>query len=113
MTLRRQARATATLAALVLGAALTAPLQARQDTGLAPRIASYSIDATLDAAARALTGRETITWRNPGAVPGEHDRSGNGVFGNGNLNKPQFSSFCAKIAEILGILNLQKWCGGP
>ncbi|HQZ39236.1 MAG TPA: M1 family metallopeptidase [Vicinamibacterales bacterium] len=69
MTLRRHARVRGALLACSLGAALTVPVQARQDAGLAPRTASYSIDATLDADARTLTGRETITWRNPGGVP--------------------------------------------
>jgi Peptidase family M1 domain len=37
--------------------------------GFAPRTASYSIDATLDTGARTLTGREIVTWRNPGGKP--------------------------------------------
>lgn len=32
-------------------------------------VANYDIDVTLDPAARTLTGSETITWRNPGAIP--------------------------------------------
>lgn len=44
-------------------------VRAQEPGGLAPRIASYSIDATLDPAARTLTGREIITWRNPGTIP--------------------------------------------
>jgi len=36
---------------------------------MAPRTGSYSIDATLDASTRTLTGREVITWRNPGGKP--------------------------------------------
>src|SRR5678816_2999464 len=34
-----------------------------------PRNASYTIDVTLDHAARTLTGRETIRWRNISANP--------------------------------------------
>lgn len=33
-----------------------------------PRTANYDIDVTLDPPARAITGRETITWRNPGRI---------------------------------------------
>jgi hypothetical protein len=36
--------------------------------GSAPRTANYDIDVTLDPAARTLTGRELITWTNPGQV---------------------------------------------
>ncbi len=46
-----------------------ASLGAQAGEGLAPDTASYSIDATLDATARTLTGREVITWRNPGGIP--------------------------------------------
>jgi hypothetical protein len=35
----------------------------------APRTADYDIDVTLDPASRSLTGKETITWRNPGQIP--------------------------------------------
>jgi hypothetical protein len=38
----------------------------RQDTN---DVASYDIDVSLDPAARTLTGREVITWRNPGSIP--------------------------------------------
>lgn len=34
----------------------------------APQTANYDIDVTLDPAARTLTGREVITWLNPGRV---------------------------------------------
>jgi hypothetical protein len=37
--------------------------------GLSPRNANYDIDVSLDAAARTLTGRETIRWRNISANP--------------------------------------------
>lgn len=33
-----------------------------------PGVSAYDIDVTLDPAARTLTGREVITWRNPGAI---------------------------------------------
>jgi hypothetical protein len=32
---------------------------------LSPRLANYQIDVTLDPATKKLTGRETMTWRNP------------------------------------------------
>ena len=32
---------------------------------LSPRLANYQIDVTLDPATKKLTGRETLTWRNP------------------------------------------------
>lgn len=34
---------------------------------LSPRLANYQIDVTLDPTTKKLTGRETITWRNPSA----------------------------------------------
>src|SRR5690349_18690193 len=34
----------------------------------APQTANYDIDVTLDPATRTLTGREVITWMNPGQV---------------------------------------------
>ena len=34
-------------------------------TPLSPRLANYQIDVTLDPATKKLTGRETLTWRNP------------------------------------------------
>lgn len=37
-------------------------------TASAPRTANYDIDVTLDPATRTLTGRELITWTNPGQV---------------------------------------------
>lgn len=49
--------------------------QGRLDTpAAAPRTApaktaSYDIDVRLDPAARTITGREVITWRNPGQIP--------------------------------------------
>jgi hypothetical protein len=54
---------------MAIGVASSAPVGAQEPAGFAPRTASYSIDATLDPAARSLTGRETITWRNPGDKP--------------------------------------------
>ena len=39
------------------------------DPPLSPRNASYSINATLDASGRALTGSEVITWRNVTTKP--------------------------------------------
>lgn len=68
MRLRRKVWLAAAATSLLAGAWVPAPLHA-QDAGLAPRTASYRIDATLDAAARTITGTEVITWRNPGAVP--------------------------------------------
>ena len=61
---------------LCSAAALAAPAPARFDAqGLAigaplsERVASYVIDARLDHAGRALTGRETVTWVNRSAEP--------------------------------------------
>ena len=34
-------------------------------TPLSPRLANYQIDVTLDPVTKKLTGRETLTWRNP------------------------------------------------
>jgi hypothetical protein len=68
MRLRRQVWLVAAATMFLAGAQAPAPLRA-QDAGLGPRTASYRIDATLDAAARTITGTEVITWRNPGAVP--------------------------------------------
>ena len=45
-----------------VGAATTAPIFPQP---LSPRLANYQIDVTLDPATRKLTGRETLTWRNP------------------------------------------------
>ena len=47
--------------ALLLSLAV-APGDAQAPTS--PRNANYDIDVTLDPAARTLTGRETLTWRN-------------------------------------------------
>jgi hypothetical protein len=51
----------------------TAPGPARQAPALPaparPRIASYSIDARLDPAARTITGSQVLTWRNASAYP--------------------------------------------
>ncbi len=55
--------------ALALGLRPGSPVRAQDPAGMAPRTASYSIDATLDAETRQLTGREIITWRNPGGIP--------------------------------------------
>jgi hypothetical protein len=43
--------------------------RAQDAAGMAPRTASYSIDATLDPAERTITGREVVTWRNSGTIP--------------------------------------------
>src|SRR6187200_368942 len=43
--------------------------RAQDAAGMAPRTASYSIDATLDPVVRTITGREVVTWRNPGTIP--------------------------------------------
>ncbi|MXY23078.1 MAG: M1 family metallopeptidase [Acidobacteria bacterium] len=51
----------AAVAAFLLGLAVT-PGGAQAPTS--PRNANYDIDVTLDPAARTLTGRETLTWRN-------------------------------------------------
>ena len=69
MGLRRKVWLAVAAMAFIAGVRSPAPLAAQSGEGLAPDIASYSIDATLDAAARTLTGREIITWRNPGSVP--------------------------------------------
>ncbi len=48
------------------------PLDRRQGDGVtavqSARTVSYDIDVTLDPASRSLTGHETITWRNTGAI---------------------------------------------
>src|SRR5262245_58244674 len=44
--------------------ALIAAAAAAQPAPLSPRNASYTIEATLDAASHAITGSEVITWRN-------------------------------------------------
>lgn len=46
-----------------------APPPVTAQPSAAPRTASYDIDVTLDPPARSITGREVITWRNPGAIP--------------------------------------------
>jgi hypothetical protein len=69
MGLRRKVWLAVAAIASIAGAHSPALLAAQSGEGLAPDIASYSIDATLDAASRTLTGREVITWRNPGTVP--------------------------------------------
>jgi hypothetical protein len=69
MALRRKAWRLALVAALAVGLTPTGSLLAQDRDPLAPRTASYHIDATLDATARTLTGREVITWRNPAGVP--------------------------------------------
>ncbi|MCC7035413.1 MAG: M1 family metallopeptidase [Acidobacteria bacterium] len=68
MRLRRKVWLAAAATVWLAGARAPVPLRA-QDAAMAPRTASYRVDATLDAAARTLTGTEVITWRNPGAVP--------------------------------------------
>ncbi|GAB2529196.1 M1 family metallopeptidase [Spirosoma aerophilum] len=53
---------------LLLGIALTGFAQSAKPifaTPLSPRLANYQIDVTLDPATKKLTGRETLTWRNP------------------------------------------------
>lgn len=59
----------AAVAAVALLMAATGPVPVAARQTLAHATASYDIDATLDPAARRLTGREVITWRNPGTVP--------------------------------------------
>ena len=59
----------AALATAAIGLAPSRGLHAQEPAGRAPAIASYSIDAALDPAARTLTGREIVTWRNPGTIP--------------------------------------------
>jgi hypothetical protein len=59
----------AAMATTAIGVTSWTPVRAQEPAGLAPRTASYSIDATLDPAARTLTGREVVTWRNPGDTP--------------------------------------------
>src|SRR5262245_51272116 len=49
----------------VVASALAVP--ARAD--LAPRIASYTIDAVLDPSARVVSGSAVVHWRNPSRVP--------------------------------------------
>jgi len=68
MRLRRKVWLVAVATLFLAGVRAPGPLRA-QDAGLAPRTASYRIDATLDAAARTIAGTEVITWRNPGSVP--------------------------------------------
>ncbi len=69
MGLRRKVWLAAAAMAFIAGVQAPASLGAQAGEGLAPDTASYSIDATLDATARTLTGREVITWRNPGGIP--------------------------------------------
>ena len=45
------------------------PAAATESNGRSPRNANYDIDVQLDHAARTLTGRETIRWRNISAHP--------------------------------------------
>ena len=45
------------------------PAQRTETAGRSPRNANYDIDVQLDHAARTLTGRETIRWRNISAHP--------------------------------------------
>ena len=69
MGLRRKVWLAVAAMAFIAGVQAPASLGAQAGEGLAPDTASYSIDATLDATARTLTGREVITWRNPGGIP--------------------------------------------
>ena len=59
----------ATLSASAIALPSSEAVRAQEPVGFAPRTASYSIDATLDTGARTLTGREIVTWRNPGGKP--------------------------------------------
>jgi hypothetical protein len=62
----------AMLALVSLDAQSTAPAPTPGTRHEAPgttEVASYDIDVTLDPASRSLTGKETITWRNPGQIP--------------------------------------------
>jgi hypothetical protein len=66
--MHRPALVLVVILAAILGQ-FPAALGAQEPAGMAPRTASYSIDATLDPAARTITGREIVTWRNPGGIP--------------------------------------------
>jgi len=55
------------IVATLLGACV--PFAAADELALSPRNASYRIDVRLDAAARTLEGRETVTWRNIQETP--------------------------------------------
>jgi hypothetical protein len=55
--------------AVLSGLAGNSRVGAQEPAGMAPRTASYSIDATLDPAARTIAGRQIVTWRNPGGIP--------------------------------------------
>src|SRR5262245_53758468 len=58
--------ASALLLALAVAGAAARPSAAAE---LAPRVASYAIDVTLDADARALSGTAVLRWRNPSRTP--------------------------------------------
>src|SRR5262245_1389835 len=65
-TARTRARIARLMPACVVALTLAAPPLALQMSAqpLSPRNASYTIDATLDPSTRAITGSETIVWRN-------------------------------------------------
>jgi len=65
--LRRHLLPLAALVACVLHIPSTFAKAQEQEIG-APQTANYDIDVTLDPATRTLTGRELITWVNPGQV---------------------------------------------
>ncbi len=53
------------LLAIAMSSLAQTPTPARGTQALSPRLANYQIDVTLDPATKKLTGRETLTWRNP------------------------------------------------
>ncbi len=57
--------------ALVVALALAALLPAAAAAELAPRVASYTIDAVLDPAGRTVSGTAVVRWRNPSRTPAE------------------------------------------
>jgi len=59
-------RCASALLALAVAGAAARPSAAAE---LAPRVASYAIDVTLDADARALSGTAVLRWRNPSRTP--------------------------------------------
>ena len=74
----------------------------------APDTASYSIDATLDAAARTLTGREVITWRNPGGIPAYSIRLH--LYWNAWRNTD--STWISQL-KLAGLRRRTRWSGPP
>ena len=58
-------RCVAVLVALLLAALSCRAQSPSVRQPLSDRVVSYEIEVTLDAAAKKLTGHETLTWRNP------------------------------------------------